>query len=102
MITEVVTILIITLGIGILAGFIGSILGIGGGMIVTPILTIALGLDIKYAIAASIVVVIATSSGSAIAYLKDKVINLRVAMFLEIFTTIGGLVGAIITGIVAS
>lgn len=101
MITEVVTILIITLGIGILAGFIGSILGIGGGMIVMPILTIALGLDIKYAIAASIVVVIATSSGSAIAYLKDNVINLRVAMFLEIFTTIGGLVGALITGIVA-
>lgn len=101
MITEVVTILIITLGIGILAGFIGSILGIGGGMIVTPILTIALGLDIKYAIAASIVVVIATSSGSAIAYLKDNVINLRVAMFLEIFTSVGGLIGALVTGIIA-
>lgn len=97
MITEVVTILIITFGIGLLGGFIGSILGIGGGLIVTPILTIALGLDIKYAIAASIIVVIATSSGSAIAYLKDNVINLRVAMFLEIFTTIGGLIGALIT-----
>lgn len=101
MITEVVTILIITFGIGLLGGFIGSILGIGGGLIVTPILTIALGLDIKYAIAASIIVVIATSSGSAIAYLKDNVINLRVAMFLEIFTTIGGLIGALITGVIA-
>lgn len=101
MITEVVTILIITFSIGLLGGFIGSILGIGGGLIVTPILTIALGLDIKYAIAASIIVVIATSSGSAIAYLKDNVINLRVAMFLEIFTTIGGLIGALITGLIA-
>lgn len=101
MITEVVTILIITLGVGLLAGFIGSILGIGGGLIVTPVLTIALGLEIKYAIAASIIVVIATSSGSAIAYLKDKVINIRVAMFLELFTTIGGLIGALITGVIA-
>lgn len=101
LITEIVTILIITLGVGLLAGFIGSILGIGGGLIVTPVLTIALGLDIKYAIAASIIVVIATSSGSAIAYLKDKVINIRAAMFLEIFTTIGGLIGALITGVIA-
>lgn len=101
MISEVVTTLIIMLAIGVLAGGIGSVLGIGGGMIVTPILTIVMGLDIKYAIAASIVVVIATSSGSAIAYLKDDMINLRAAMFLEIFTTIGGLCGALITGIIA-
>ena len=101
MISEVLTTLIIMLAIGVLAGGIGSVLGIGGGMIVTPILTIVMGLDIKYAIAASIVVVIATSSGSAIAYLKDDMINLRAAMFLEIFTTIGGLCGALITGIIA-
>lgn len=99
---NIYAILIIVLIIGLFAGFIGSILGIGGGMIVTPILTIILGLDIKYAIAASIVVVIATSSGSAIAYLKDRVINLRVAMFLEIFTSIGGLIGALLTGVFPS
>lgn len=101
MITEIVTLLIIMLGIGLLAGFVGSVLGIGGGLIATPLLTLLMGLDIKYAIAASIVVVIATSSGSAIAYLKDNVINLRVAMFLEIFTTIGGVIGALITGVIA-
>ena len=101
MLTEVVTTMLIMICIGLLAGTIGSILGIGGGLIVTPLLTWAMGLDIKYAIAASIVVVIATSSGSAIAYLKDNVINLRAAMFLEIFTTIGGLCGALITGILA-
>lgn len=98
--TEIVTMLIIMLSIGLLAGAIGSILGIGGGLIVTPFLTIFFGLDIKYAIAASIVVVIATSSGSAITYLKDNVINLKAAMFLEIFTTIGGLIGAILTGVI--
>lgn len=98
--TEIVTMLIIMLGIGLLAGTIGSILGIGGGLITTPLLTILFDLDIKYAIAASIVVVIATSSGSAISYLKDNVINLKAAMFLEIFTSIGGLIGALITGII--
>lgn len=101
MLTQALTSLLIMLGIGLLAGAIGSVLGIGGGLIVTPFLTTLVGLDIKYAIAASIVVVIATSSGSAIAYLKDDLINLRAAMFLEIFTTIGGLCGALITGIVA-
>ncbi|KRM68822.1 sulfite exporter TauE/SafE family protein [Lactobacillus salivarius] len=77
----------------------GAILGIGGGMIITPIITLALGLDIKYAIGASIIAVIATSSGSTIAFLKDDVLNLRVAMFLEIATTIGAIVGAVLTGI---
>jgi uncharacterized membrane protein YfcA len=80
---------------GVFAGILGSILGLGGGIIVTPILTL-MGVDIKYAIAASIIAVIATSSGSAIAFLKDDVLNLRVAMFLEIFTTIGALIGAIL------
>ena len=75
--------------IGLFAGIMGAILGIGGGMIITPIVTLALGLDIKYAIGASIIAVIATSSGSTIAFLRDDVLNLRVAMFLEIFTTIG-------------
>ena len=69
--------------VGVLAGILGSILGIGGGIILTPFLTLVMGLDIQYAIAASIVCVIATSSGATIAYLKDDMLNLRVAMFLD-------------------
>ncbi|GAA6114568.1 sulfite exporter TauE/SafE family protein [Apilactobacillus apinorum] len=85
--------------IGIVAGIGGAILGLGGGIIVTPVLTLFFHMDIKYAIGASIIVVIATSSGSTIAYLKDEVLNLRVAMFLEIATTIGALSGALLTGV---
>ncbi|AYG01347.1 MULTISPECIES: sulfite exporter TauE/SafE family protein [Lactococcus] len=84
--------------LGFVAGTVGSILGLGGGIIITPIITTFFGVDIKYAIGASIVAVIATSSGAAISYLKDDMINIRAAMFLEIFTTIGGLVGAILAG----
>ncbi|MCF6514749.1 TSUP family transporter [Lactobacillus sp. S2-2] len=91
--------LLIMLLVGIFVGILGSILGIGGGMIITPILTIGFGLDIKYAIGASIIAVIATSSGSTIAYLKDNILNLRVAMFLEIATTTGAIAGALLTGL---
>lgn len=84
---------------GVLAGAVGAILGLGGGIIVTPVLTLLFGVDIKYAIGASIIAVIATSSGSTIAYLKDDVLNLRVAMFLEIFTTVGALIGAVLAGL---
>ncbi|MHA8110124.1 sulfite exporter TauE/SafE family protein [Lactobacillaceae bacterium Melli_B4] len=90
---------LIMVAIGIFAGIAGAILGLGGGIIVTPILTLGMGLNIKYAIGASIIVVIATSSGSTIAYLKDEVLNLRVAMFLEIATTIGAVAGSLLTGI---
>ncbi|WP_076657747.1 sulfite exporter TauE/SafE family protein [Lactiplantibacillus plantarum] len=90
------------LGVGVIAGIFGAILGIGGGMIVTPILTLGLGLDIKYAIGASIIAVIATSSGSTIAYLRDEMLNLRVAMFLEIATTVGAVLGAVLTGVLNS
>jgi uncharacterized membrane protein YfcA len=86
--------------ISILAGFLGSLLGLGGGIIITPALTLLLGIDIKYAIGASIVSVIATSSGSAIAYLRDKITNVRIGMFLEIATTVGALTGAFIAGLV--
>lgn len=90
---------LIMLSVGIFAGIAGSILGIGGGMIITPILTLGMGLNIKYAIGASIIAVIATSSGATIAYLRDNVLNLRVAMFLEIATTIGAITGALLTGV---
>lgn len=89
---------LIMFGVGLFAGTLGAILGIGGGMIITPIITLWLGLSIKYAIGASIIAVIATSSGATIAFLKDDVINLRIAMFLEIATTIGAIIGALLTG----
>ncbi len=98
--TNVIYSLLLMLGVGMLAGVFGAILGIGGGMIITPVLTLGLGLDIKYAIGASIIAVIATSSGSTIAYLKDEMLNLRVAMFLEIATTVGAVIGAVLTGLV--
>lgn len=83
--------------VGIVAGIIGAVLGLGGGIIITPVLTLIFHVDIKYAIGAAIIAVLATSSGSAIAYLKDDMLNLRVAMFLEIFTTIGAFVGAMLS-----
>ncbi len=86
--------------ISIFAGFIGALLGLGGAIIVTPALTLLFGVNIKYAIGASIVSVIATSSGAAVAYIRDKMINLRLGMFLEIATTLGAITGALITGLV--
>jgi uncharacterized protein len=86
--------------IAIAAGFIGSLLGLGGGIIITPVLTLLFGLDIKYAIGASVVSVIATSSGAAVAYIKDKITNVRVGMFLEIGTTLGAITGAFLSAII--
>lgn len=87
------------IAIGVFAGLAGTVLGLGGGIILTPILTLLMGVDIKYAIGASIIAVIATSSGATIAYLQDQILNLRVAMFLEIATTLGALSGALLTGV---
>jgi len=84
------------LAVSIVAGFVGAMSGMGGGVVLVPALTF-LGLDIKRAIAVSIVSVIATSSGSAAAYVRDRITNLRIGMFLEMFTMIGALVGASIT-----
>jgi len=86
--------------IAIIAGFLGSLLGLGGGIIVTPALTLLFGFDIRYAIGASIVSVIATSSGAAIAYIKDRITNVRIGMFLEIGTTLGAITGAFLSGII--
>jgi uncharacterized membrane protein YfcA len=81
------------------AGFLGSLLGLGGGMIVVPALTLLLHIDIRLAIGASIISVIATSSGAAAAYVRDRLANLRVAMFLELGTTSGAITGAWIAGL---
>jgi uncharacterized protein len=82
--------------ISIVAGFVGAMSGMGGGVVLIPALTF-FGMDIKHAIAISIVSVIATSSGAASAYVRDRITNLKVGMFLEMFTIVGALVGATIT-----
>ena len=79
------------------AGLLGSLTGLGGGVVIIPLLTLVLGVDIHYAIGASIVSVIATSSGSAAAYVKEGITNIRIGMFLEIATTISAVLGAVIT-----
>src|SRR5512147_377874 len=76
------------------AGLLGSLTGLGGGVVIVPLLTLALGVDIRYAIGASLVSVIATSSGSAAAYVREGFTNLRIGMFLEIATTTGAVAGA--------
>jgi uncharacterized protein len=82
--------------ISLVAGFVGAMSGMGGGVVLIPAMTF-FGLDIKHAIAVSIVSVIATSSGSASAYVRDRITNLKVGMFLEMFTIVGALVGAAVT-----
>jgi uncharacterized membrane protein YfcA len=83
------------------AGILGALLGLGGGIIVIPVLTLALGVDIHYAIGASIVSVIATSSGAAATYVRDRITNLRIGMFLEMATTTGAITGAYIGGLIS-
>lgn len=76
------------------AGFLGSLTGLGGGVVIVPLLALVFGADIRYAIGASLVSVIATSSGAAAAYVKEGFSNIRIGMFLEMATTLGALVGA--------
>jgi len=76
------------------AGLLGSLTGLGGGIVIIPFLTLVLHVDIHYAIGASLVSVIATSSGSAAAYVKEGITNMRLGMFLEIATTLGAVGGA--------
>ncbi len=85
------------------AGFLGALTGLGGGVVVTPVLTALLGVDFHYAIGATLVSVIATSSGAAAAFVREGFSNIRVGMFLEIATTLGALAGAhLITVVPAS
>ena len=92
----VAIVLLVSMG----AGLLGSLLGLGGGLILIPVLTLVLKVDIRYAVGASIVSVIATSSGAAAAYVRDGLANLRVAMFLELATVAGALTGALLAGLV--
>jgi uncharacterized membrane protein YfcA len=83
------------IGLGsLVAGFLGSLTGLGGGVVIVPLLTLLFHVDIRYAIGASLVSVIATSSGAAAAYVKEGFSNIRIGMFLELATTLGALAGA--------
>jgi len=89
--------LVVALG-SFVAGMLGSLTGLGGGVVIVPLLTLVFGVDIRYAIGASLVSVIATSSGAAAAYLREGYSNMRVGMFLEIATTVGAVSGAFLAG----
>src|SRR3990167_11560237 len=78
----------------LLAGFLGALTGLGGGVVIVPLLALGFGVDIRYAIGASLISVIATSSSAAAAYVKEGFSNIRKGMFLEIATTTGAVVGA--------
>jgi uncharacterized membrane protein YfcA len=84
----------------VVAGLIGSLTGLGGGVVIVPLLTIGFGVDIRYAIGASLISVIATSSGAASAYVREGFSNVRVGMFLEIATSAGALAGAALAAFV--
>src|SRR5438876_9506369 len=83
----------------VIAGLLGSLTGLGGGVVLVPLLTLFFKVDIRYAVGASLVSVIATSSGAAAAYVKEGYSNIRIGMFLEVATTVGALVGAFLAGI---
>jgi uncharacterized membrane protein YfcA len=85
----------------IAAGLIGALAGVGGGIIVVPALTIMFGVDVRLAIGASIVGVIATSSGAAAAYVRDRMTDMHIGMFLELATTSGAIAGALLAAVVA-
>ncbi|MGC8491948.1 MAG: sulfite exporter TauE/SafE family protein, partial [Syntrophobacteraceae bacterium] len=78
----------------LLAGFLGALTGLGGGIVIVPMLALLFGVSIRYAIGASLVSVIATSSGAAAAYVKEGYSNIRLGMFLEVATTVGAVIGA--------
>jgi uncharacterized membrane protein YfcA len=88
---------LILLASSIAAGFLGAILGIGGGIILIPVLTLIFHVNIRYAIAASLISIVATSSGAAAGFLKDHLTNLRLAVFLEVGTVTGAILGFLIS-----
>jgi len=93
--------LVLIFAFSLLAGLLGSLVGLGGGVLIVPLLTLAFRLPIQYAIGVSIVAVIATSSGAAAAYVRDHLTNMRIGMFLELGTTAGAISGAFLAGILA-
>jgi uncharacterized membrane protein YfcA len=99
---HVLTFTLLTLVGALLAGLVGAMTGLGGGVILVPLLTLGFGVDIRYAIGASLVCVIATSSGAAAAFVREGYTNIRVGMFLEIATTVGALLGTVVAVYISS
>ena len=93
---------LILLIVSIAAGLLGSLTGLGGGVVLIPVLTLVFKVDIHYAIGTSLISVIATSSGSAAAYVKEGISNIRLGMFLELATTIGAVTGAFLATYIAT
>jgi uncharacterized membrane protein YfcA len=89
--------LLIALG-AVGAGLLGALTGLGGGIVIVPLLTLVFNIEIRYAMGAALVSVIATSSGAAASYVKEGFSNVRIGMFLEVATTLGALCGAVIAG----
>ena len=89
-------------GISVLAGLLGALTGLGGGVVIVPVLALLFKVDLRYAIGASLISVIATSSGAAAAYVSEGLSNIRIGMFLEIATTLGALLGAYLTARISS
>jgi len=84
-------------GTSLLAGFLGAMTGLGGGVVIVPVLCLLFKVDLHYALGASLISVIATSSGAAAAYVREGFSNIRIGMFLEVTTTLGALLGAYLT-----
>jgi uncharacterized membrane protein YfcA len=82
------------------AGLLGALTGLGGGVVLVPLLTLGFHVDIRYAIGVSLISVIATSSGAAAAYVREGYSSVRIGMFLEVATTMGAIVGAYLATIV--
>ena len=96
----ILTFTLLIFGTSVTAGLLGALTGLGGGVVVVPVLALLFHVDLRYAIGASLVSVIATSSGAAAAYVREGFSNIRIGMFLEIATTLGALVGASLTALV--
>jgi uncharacterized protein len=92
--------MLVLAGISVFVGFLGSLIGLGGAAILIPLLVL-FGIPVKEAIASAIVVIIATSSGAASSYVRDRIVNIKLAMFLEMFTVTGAIAGATITTLIA-
>jgi uncharacterized membrane protein YfcA len=91
---------LVLLLIGVTAGFIGALTGLGGGVVLVPLLTLLLGVSIAYASGASLIATIATSSAAGGVYIRDRITNVKIGMSLEIATTLGAIIGALIAGLI--
>ena len=85
---------------GLIAGLLGSVLGLGGGVLILPMLTLVFGIPMKEAVGTSLICVIATSCGASSLYVKKHMANIRLGMTLELATTIGAIVGGLVAGII--